>query len=43
MTRGGGGGKIINIASLVSFQGGIIVPGYTAAKGGRAADQSARE
>jgi 2-deoxy-D-gluconate 3-dehydrogenase len=26
-------GKIINIASLVSFQGGITVPAYTAAKG----------
>jgi 2-deoxy-D-gluconate 3-dehydrogenase len=25
-------GKIINIASLLSFQGGIIVPSYTAAK-----------
>jgi 2-dehydro-3-deoxy-D-gluconate 5-dehydrogenase len=28
------GGKIINIASLLSFQGGINVPGYAAAKGG---------
>ena len=28
------GGKIINIASLLSFQGGIRVPSYTAAKGG---------
>jgi 2-dehydro-3-deoxy-D-gluconate 5-dehydrogenase len=28
------GGKIINIASLLSFQGGITVPGYAAAKGG---------
>ena len=27
-------GKIINIASLLSFQGGIKVPGYAAAKGG---------
>lgn len=27
-----GGGKIINIASLLSFQGGIYVPPYTAAK-----------
>jgi 2-deoxy-D-gluconate 3-dehydrogenase len=26
-------GKIINIASLVSFQGGILVPAYAAAKG----------
>lgn len=25
-------GRIINIASLLSFQGGIRVPGYTAAK-----------
>jgi 2-deoxy-D-gluconate 3-dehydrogenase len=28
------GGKIVNIASLLSFQGGITVPGYAAAKGG---------
>jgi 2-deoxy-D-gluconate 3-dehydrogenase len=28
------GGKIINIASLLSFQGGVTVPGYAAAKGG---------
>ena len=27
-------GKIINVASLLSFQGGISVPGYAAAKGG---------
>lgn len=27
-----GGGKIINIASMLSFQGGITVPAYTAAK-----------
>lgn len=27
-------GKIVNIASLLSFQGGIRVPGYSAAKGG---------
>ncbi|HZG88220.1 2-dehydro-3-deoxy-D-gluconate 5-dehydrogenase KduD [Paenibacillus sp.] len=27
-----GGGKIINIASMLSFQGGITVPGYTASK-----------
>ncbi len=27
-----GGGKIVNIASLLSFQGGIRVPAYTAAK-----------
>lgn len=31
-----GGGKIINIASLLSFQGGTLVPGYTAAKHGLA-------
>jgi 2-dehydro-3-deoxy-D-gluconate 5-dehydrogenase len=30
----GHGGKIINIASLLSFQGGINVPGYAASKGG---------
>lgn len=30
----GGGGKIINIASMLSFQGGIRVPSYTAAKSG---------
>ncbi len=29
-----GGGKIINIASVLSFQGGIFVPSYTAAKSG---------
>ena len=29
-----GGGKIINIASLLSFQGGIRVPSYTASKSG---------
>jgi 2-dehydro-3-deoxy-D-gluconate 5-dehydrogenase len=29
---GQGGGKIINIASLLSFQGGIRVPAYTASK-----------
>ncbi len=29
-----GGGKIINIASLLSFQGGINVPAYTASKSG---------
>lgn len=29
-----GGGKIINIASLLSFIGGITVPAYAAAKGG---------
>ncbi len=34
--RGAGGGKIINIASMLSFQGGINVPSYTAAKSGLA-------
>jgi 2-dehydro-3-deoxy-D-gluconate 5-dehydrogenase len=29
-----GGGKIVNIASLLSFQGGINVPAYAASKGG---------
>lgn len=29
-----GSGKIVNIASLLSFQGGITVPGYAASKGG---------
>jgi 2-deoxy-D-gluconate 3-dehydrogenase len=28
------GGKIVNIASLLSFQGGITVPAYTASKSG---------
>ena len=30
----GTGGKIVNIASLLSFQGGVFVPAYAAAKGG---------
>ena len=29
-----GSGRIINIASLLSFQGGVRVPAYAAAKGG---------
>lgn len=29
-----GAGRIVNIASLLSFQGGILVPGYAASKGG---------
>ncbi len=29
-----GAGKIINIASLLTFQGGILVPAYAATKGG---------
>jgi 2-deoxy-D-gluconate 3-dehydrogenase len=34
MIERGEGGKIINIASLLSFQGGITVPAYAASKGG---------
>ena len=34
MIERGGGGKIVNIASMLSFQGGINVPSYAAAKGG---------
>jgi 2-deoxy-D-gluconate 3-dehydrogenase len=34
MIERGGGGKIINIASLLSFQGGVTVPAYAASKGG---------
>lgn len=33
---GAGHGKIINIASLLSFQGGIRIPSYTASKSGLA-------
>jgi 2-deoxy-D-gluconate 3-dehydrogenase len=29
-----GGGKIISVASMLSFQGGILVPSYTSAKSG---------
>ncbi|HEU5123409.1 MAG TPA: 2-dehydro-3-deoxy-D-gluconate 5-dehydrogenase KduD [Verrucomicrobiae bacterium] len=32
VVKQGGGGKIINIASMLSFQGGIRVPSYTASK-----------
>jgi 2-deoxy-D-gluconate 3-dehydrogenase len=32
MIRQGRGGKIINTASMLSFQGGILVPSYTASK-----------
>jgi 2-deoxy-D-gluconate 3-dehydrogenase len=32
----GAPGKIVNICSLLSFQGGILVPSYAAAKGGLA-------
>jgi 2-deoxy-D-gluconate 3-dehydrogenase len=34
MLKRGTKGKIVNIASLLSFQGGILVPAYAAAKGG---------
>lgn len=34
MIKQGKGGKIINIGSMLSFQGGILIPGYAAAKGG---------
>ena len=34
MIERGHGGKIVNVASLLSFQGGINVPGYAATKGG---------
>jgi 2-deoxy-D-gluconate 3-dehydrogenase len=34
MLQRGRSGKIVNIASLLSFQGGVRVPAYAAAKGG---------
>lgn len=34
MNKAGHRGSIINVASLVSFQGGLTVPAYAAAKGG---------
>ena len=34
MLRQGKGGKIVSIASVLSFQGGVLVPAYAAAKGG---------
>lgn len=34
MLKRGTKGKILNIASLLSFQGGVLVPAYAAAKGG---------
>ena len=34
MVAAGKGGKIINIASMLTFQGGIRVPSYTASKSG---------
>ena len=36
MIASGRGGRIVNIASLLAFQGGITVPAYAAAKGGLA-------
>jgi 2-deoxy-D-gluconate 3-dehydrogenase len=36
MIAAGHGGRIINIASILAFQGGITVPAYAAAKGGLA-------
>ena len=42
MLSRGSRGKIINIASLLSFQGGIRVSSYTAAKSGLAADEAPR-
>ena len=39
-----GSGKIVFVASLLSFQGGVNVPGYSASKGGdRSGDEGARE
>ena len=34
MVKQAAGGRIINVASLLSFQGGILVPSYTSAKSG---------
>jgi 2-deoxy-D-gluconate 3-dehydrogenase len=36
MIAAGNGGRVINIASILAFQGGITVPAYAAAKGGLA-------
>ena len=36
MIGAGRGGRIINVSSLLAFQGGITVPAYAAAKGGLA-------
>jgi 2-dehydro-3-deoxy-D-gluconate 5-dehydrogenase len=36
MIASGRGGRIINVTSLLAFQGGITVPAYAAAKGGLA-------
>jgi NAD(P)-dependent dehydrogenase (short-subunit alcohol dehydrogenase family) len=34
LLRAGGGGAIVNTASMLSFFGGALVPGYSASKGG---------
>ena len=36
MIASGRGGRIVNVASILAFQGGITVPAYAAAKGGLA-------
>jgi 2-dehydro-3-deoxy-D-gluconate 5-dehydrogenase len=36
MLASGRGGRIVNVSSLLAFQGGITVPAYAAAKGGLA-------
>lgn len=36
MLESGRGGRIVNVTSLLAFQGGITVPAYAAAKGGLA-------
>jgi 2-deoxy-D-gluconate 3-dehydrogenase len=36
MIASGHGGRIVNVASILAFQGGITVPAYAAAKGGLA-------
>jgi 2-dehydro-3-deoxy-D-gluconate 5-dehydrogenase len=36
MLADGRGGKVINVASLLSFQGGVRIPSYTASKSGLA-------
>lgn len=33
MVKEGHGGKIVNIGSMLSYQGGILIPGYAASKG----------
>jgi 2-deoxy-D-gluconate 3-dehydrogenase len=36
MIASGRGGRIVNVASILAFQGGVTVPAYAAAKGGLA-------